>query len=124
MSSSNICVFVSLLQSYQNLAALDTPADTIKTRLQAGGNKYTGIVDCVRKTVAEEGLHAFSKGLIPRILIISPLFGITMMTLAKLQEVVRPYHRVPEPSVQEELTALRHARVDQIGTKLRTKYGL
>jgi acetoacetate decarboxylase len=50
--------------------------------------------------------------------------GITMMTLAKLQEVVRPYHRVPEPSVEEELTALRHTRVDQIGNKLRVKYGL
>jgi Na+/H+-dicarboxylate symporter len=56
-------------------AALDTPADTIKTRLQAGSGKYTGIVDCVKKTLAEEGVHAFTKGLIPRILIISPLFG-------------------------------------------------
>lgn len=60
-------------------AALDTPADTIKTRLQAGQGKYTGIVDCARKTWAEEGARGFGKGLVPRVLIISPLFGITMV---------------------------------------------
>jgi solute carrier family 25 aspartate/glutamate transporter 12/13 len=64
-------------------AFLATPADVIKTRLQAkseDGKKYNGIRDCFFRTLKEEGHRAFFKGAIPRILIISPLFGITLCT--------------------------------------------
>ncbi|RDD45795.1 Mitochondrial glutamate carrier 2 [Trichoplax sp. H2] len=57
------------------------PCDVIKTRLQAldkdtGKARYSGIVDCVRTTFKQEGITAFFKGCTPRIIVISPLFGI------------------------------------------------
>jgi len=66
-----------------------TPADVIKTRLQVKGQegvvKYKGIVDCFQRIVKEEGPRALFKGTIPRILIISPLFGITLGVYEVLQ---------------------------------------
>lgn len=47
-------------------AALVTPADVIKTRLQvvarAGQTTYSGLFDAARKIYAEEGFSAFWKG--------------------------------------------------------------
>jgi len=67
-----------------------TPADVVKTRLQVkqkeGGAKYTGVIDCFNRTIAEEGPRALFKGVIPRILIISPLFGITLFTYEMLKD--------------------------------------
>jgi len=75
-------ILLSGLASGVVSAFLATPADVIKTRLQAkseiGQVKYKGIIDCFNRTLAEEGATAFFKGAIPRILIISPLFGITL----------------------------------------------
>ncbi len=63
-----------------------TPADVVKTRLQnSSANTYSGVVDCAMKIAKNEGLLAFSKGLVPRILIISPLFGITL-TIYEIQQ--------------------------------------
>lgn len=43
-----------------------TPADVIKTRLQvaarAGQTSYTGVIDCFRKIMREEGFRALWKG--------------------------------------------------------------
>eukprot|EP01133_Synstelium_polycarpum_P019215 gene19215-23023_t len=64
-------------------AAASTPMDVIKTRVQVkpkpGDPIYNGIADCISKTLKAEGPKAFVKGLVPRIMIISPLFGITLM---------------------------------------------
>lgn len=47
-------------------AAIPTPADVIKTRLQVaartGQTSYNGVIDCVRKIYREEGGWAFWKG--------------------------------------------------------------
>jgi len=75
-------------------AYLATPADVIKTRLQAkseDGKKYHGIRDCFTRTLNEEGPKAFFKGAIPRVLIISPLFGITLT----FYEVMKMYFLPP-----------------------------
>ena len=58
-----------------------TPMDVVKTRLQVirsgqGEAMYTGFVDCVHKTYSNEGLRAFYKGAVPRMIVIAPLFGI------------------------------------------------
>ncbi|EFA81635.1 putative transmembrane protein [Heterostelium album PN500] len=64
-------------------ASFSTPMDVIKTRIQVkpkpGDPTYNGIIDCVQKTLKNEGPKAFTKGLVPRIMIISPLFGITLV---------------------------------------------
>ncbi|KAF2075017.1 hypothetical protein CYY_003669 [Polysphondylium violaceum] len=64
-------------------ASISTPMDVIKTRVQVkpgpGDPHYNGILDCINKTMKNEGPKAFCKGLVPRIMIISPLFGITLV---------------------------------------------
>jgi len=64
-------------------AAIATPPDVIKTRLQVkpqpGDPVYTGIADCFRQILKKEGPGAFFKGVTPRVLIISPLFGIALV---------------------------------------------
>ena len=66
-----------------------TPADVIKTRLQTmeTAAKYTGIADCASKIWREEGLKAFFKGAPQRALIISPLFGITLLVYEAQQRL-------------------------------------
>ncbi|KAE9334120.1 hypothetical protein PF008_g14120 [Phytophthora fragariae] len=60
-------------------AAICTPADVIKTRLQMKGSPYTGMMDCVRKVVAANGPKALMKGAGPRMMVQAPLFGITLV---------------------------------------------
>ena len=60
------------------------PLDVIKTRLQVlkrveGEPTYNGIIDCAVKVFKQEGITAFYKGAIPRIIVIAPLFGIAQM---------------------------------------------
>lgn len=60
---------------------LVNPFDVVKTRLQTltkgqGEVHYSGIADCFRKVMVNEGPKAFLKGALCRILVIAPLFGI------------------------------------------------
>ncbi|XP_009994449.1 PREDICTED: calcium-binding mitochondrial carrier protein Aralar1 [Chaetura pelagica] len=70
-------------------ASLVTPADVIKTRLQvaarAGQTTYSGVVDCFRKILREEGASAFWKGAGARVFRSSPQFGVTLVTYELLQ---------------------------------------
>lgn len=54
------------LQKGVPAASLVTPADVIKTRLQvaarAGQTTYSGVIDCFRKILREEGPSALWKG--------------------------------------------------------------
>ncbi|XP_067372415.1 electrogenic aspartate/glutamate antiporter SLC25A12, mitochondrial-like isoform X2 [Channa argus] len=70
-------------------ASLVTPADVIKTRLQvaarAGQTTYSGVIDCFRKILKEEGFRAFWKGAGARVCRSSPQFGVTLVTYELLQ---------------------------------------
>ncbi|XP_070770140.1 electrogenic aspartate/glutamate antiporter SLC25A12, mitochondrial-like isoform X1 [Enoplosus armatus] len=70
-------------------ASLVTPADVIKTRLQvaarAGQTTYSGVIDCFRKILKEEGFRAFWKGTAARVFRSSPQFGVTLVTYELLQ---------------------------------------
>ncbi|XP_074025739.1 calcium-binding mitochondrial carrier protein aralar1 isoform X3 [Leptinotarsa decemlineata] len=70
-------------------AALCTPADVIKTRLQvvarAGQTTYSGLLDAARKIYMEEGFSALWKGTTARVLRSSPQFGVTLVTYELLQ---------------------------------------
>jgi solute carrier family 25 S-adenosylmethionine transporter 26 len=48
--------------------AVTTPLDVVKTRLMTSPDSYTGVVQCVRKTIAEEGAMALLKGVEPRVM--------------------------------------------------------
>uniref|UniRef100_A0A914QCK4 Mitochondrial carrier protein n=1 Tax=Panagrolaimus davidi TaxID=227884 RepID=A0A914QCK4_9BILA len=86
-----ISLFLSALIAGVPAAALVTPADVIKTRLQvaarAGQTTYTGIIDCVKKMLKEEGFLAFWKGTIARVLRSSPQFAVTLLTYEMLQRL-------------------------------------
>lgn len=70
-------------------AALVTPADVIKTRLQvvarSGQTTYNGLVDAAKKIYKEEGFSAFWKGSVARVMRSSPQFGVTLVTYELLQ---------------------------------------
>uniref|UniRef100_A0A8C2I3R6 Solute carrier family 25 member 12 n=1 Tax=Cyprinus carpio TaxID=7962 RepID=A0A8C2I3R6_CYPCA len=70
-------------------ASLVTPADVIKTRLQvaarAGQTTYSGVIDCFRKILKEEGFRALWKGAGARVFRSSPQFGVTLATYELLQ---------------------------------------
>uniref|UniRef100_A0A8C5MQE1 Solute carrier family 25 member 13 n=1 Tax=Leptobrachium leishanense TaxID=445787 RepID=A0A8C5MQE1_9ANUR len=70
-------------------ASLVTPADVIKTRLQvaarAGQTTYSGVIDCFRKILREEGHRALWKGAGARVFRSSPQFGVTLLTYELLQ---------------------------------------
>lgn len=59
-----------------------TPTDVVKTRLQLKGGveKYRNIVNAYRVIIAEEGIKALYKGAIPRMIVVGPLFAITLLS--------------------------------------------
>ncbi|XP_036140109.1 calcium-binding mitochondrial carrier protein Aralar1 isoform X4 [Monomorium pharaonis] len=125
-------------------AALVTPADVIKTRLQVvareGQTTYNGLLDCAKKIYKEEGARAFWKGATARVFRSSPQFGVTLFTYELLQRLFvvdfggsRPTgseQKVPTMGVADEI---RSTNPDHIGgyqvalpifTGIETKFGL
>ncbi|KMT19607.1 hypothetical protein BVRB_1g012230 [Beta vulgaris subsp. vulgaris] len=70
--------------------AITTPLDVIKTRLMIQGStkQYTGIYDCVRTIMREEGSHVFMKGIGPRVLWIGIGGSIFFGVLEKTKQVL------------------------------------
>ncbi|KAH0955632.1 hypothetical protein HN011_000682 [Eciton burchellii] len=125
-------------------AALVTPADVIKTRLQVvareGQTTYSGLLDCAKKIYKEEGARAFWKGATARVFRSSPQFGVTLFTYELLQRLFvvdfggsRPSgseQKVPSTGVADEI---RSTNPDHIGgyqvalpifTGIESKFGL
>uniref|UniRef100_A0A7E5A194 Calcium-binding mitochondrial carrier protein Aralar1 n=1 Tax=Panagrellus redivivus TaxID=6233 RepID=A0A7E5A194_PANRE len=96
-------------------AALVTPADVIKTRLQvaarAGQTTYHGVFDCTRKIMAEEGPKAFWKGTGARVCRSSPQFAVTLLTYELLQRLFYVDFGGTRPSGSE--TSVPSTLVDQ-----------
>ncbi|CAB1339289.1 unnamed protein product [Coregonus sp. 'balchen'] len=60
------------------------PVDVIKTRIQtmtrgSREDTYSGVTDCIRKILHQEGPSSFLKGAYCRALVIAPLFGIAQV---------------------------------------------
>ncbi|KAJ3297930.1 mitochondrial aspartate-glutamate transporter agc1 [Blyttiomyces sp. JEL0837] len=76
-------------------AYLVTPADVIKTRLQVAARKgettYHGLMDAASKIMKEEGITAFFKGGVARVLRSSPQFGVTLAAYELLHTML-PFH--------------------------------
>ncbi|KAB5577128.1 hypothetical protein PHYPO_G00206380 [Pangasianodon hypophthalmus] len=105
-------------------ASLVTPADVIKTRLQvaarAGQTTYSGVIDCFRKILREEGFRAFWKGAGARVCRSSPQFGVTLVTYELLQRwfyIDFGGHRPTgsEPTPKSRISELPPLREDHIG---------
>lgn len=76
--------FISGCVAGSTAAVAVNPVDVIKTRLQSltrGSQEdtYSGVTDCIRKILRNEGPSAFLKGAYCRALVIAPLFGIAQV---------------------------------------------
>uniref|UniRef100_A0A914HB78 EF-hand domain-containing protein n=1 Tax=Globodera rostochiensis TaxID=31243 RepID=A0A914HB78_GLORO len=84
-------LFASAFIAGAPAAALVTPADVIKTRLQVaartGQTTYNGVIDCTRKILLEEGPSAFWKGAAARVCRSSPQFAVTLLSYELLQRI-------------------------------------
>uniref|UniRef100_A0A8D0A872 Solute carrier family 25 member 12 n=1 Tax=Sander lucioperca TaxID=283035 RepID=A0A8D0A872_SANLU len=105
-------------------ASLVTPADVIKTRLQvaarAGQTTYTGVIDCFRKIMREEGFRALWKGAGARMCRSSPQFGVTLVTYELLQRwfyIDFGGHRPSgsEPTPKSRISELPPINADHVG---------
>lgn len=72
-----------------------TPQDVIKTRLQTKSmeGRYSGVLDCGRKIIAEEGAGALFKGALNRMMVQAPLFGIALLAFELQKEQIRKVMR-------------------------------
>mmetsp|Transcript_7600 Transcript_7600/g.23044 ORF Transcript_7600/g.23044 Transcript_7600/m.23044 type:complete len:356 (-) Transcript_7600:1220-2287(-) len=80
-------------------AVIMTPVDVVKTRLmtqKAGEQVYSGIVSTFNRILQEEGAAALFKGLVPRILFLAPLAGITL----SVYEAIAKFMLTSKPSPQ------------------------
>jgi hypothetical protein len=91
-------VFFSGIFSGAIAAAAVTPMDVVKTRLQVikrqGDTQYRGQLDCyryftfTRTVLAKDGISGLFKGVVPRVLIVSPLFAITVLVYEFQQRIM------------------------------------
>ncbi|GAX80275.1 hypothetical protein CEUSTIGMA_g7713.t1 [Chlamydomonas eustigma] len=66
--------------------AITTPADVIHTRMQtSSASRYKGILDCMTQMWHEGGYRSFVKGIVPRMLLIPPVFAINLTCFETFQ---------------------------------------
>ena len=69
-------------------AGIVTPTDVVKTRLQLAGGKerYGNVLGAYSAIIRQEGFSALYKGAIPRMVVVGPLFGITLLAFEAQKE--------------------------------------
>jgi hypothetical protein len=60
-------------------SGLVTPADMVKTILQHPTPRYKNVGESVREITRDKGFTALYKGAVPRMCVVGPLFGITLL---------------------------------------------
>ena len=105
-------------------AGIDTPADTIKTRLQNGKIEYKGIVDCAVKTWQVDGARPFISGVMPRMLMCGPKYGTIMFVKEFLQGWFFPDKNSAFDVEQEDVDIIRRGRVSEDLRLARGRYGV
>lgn len=86
--NSMISVLVSGILSGAVAAGAVTPTDVVKTRLQLAGGKekYGNAANTYRTIVRDEGVLALYRGAVPRMVVVGPLFGITLLAFEAQKE--------------------------------------
>lgn len=74
-------------------AIIMTPVDVVKTRIMTqrvgAAVQYSGLVGTLKKIVAEEGAGTLMKGVLPRIMFLAPLAGITFSVYEAVAKNIR-----------------------------------
>ncbi|KAJ6652250.1 hypothetical protein lerEdw1_012938 [Lerista edwardsae] len=60
------------------------PYQVVRARLQDQHNRYSGVVDVMRRTWRKEGVHGFYKGMIPNVIRVTPACCITFVVYEKV----------------------------------------
>ncbi|CAN8069731.1 unnamed protein product [Agarophyton chilense] len=81
-------------------AILLTPIDVVKTRImtqRVGSTAYSGVIGTLQKIVREEGAATLMKGVIPRIVFLAPLAGITFSVYEAVAANIKKRKSIIEP---------------------------
>ena len=95
-------------------AIIMTPVDVVKTRIMTqrpGVQQYTSIIGTLQKIVAEEGAGTLMKGVLPRILFLAPLAGITFSVYEAVAANIKKRKSMielqPDATAMEDTNKLR-----------------
>lgn len=69
-------------------ATLTNPLDVVNNRLMTMPNIYNGIIKSFSKVIKKEGLTSLFSGVMPRIISLAPLTGITFAIYEKLNQLI------------------------------------
>nr|XP_056710441.1 mitochondrial folate transporter/carrier [Euleptes europaea] len=64
------------------------PYQVVRARLQDQHNRYSGVVDVIRRTWRKEGVHGFYKGIVPNVLRVTPACCITFVVYEKVSQLL------------------------------------
>ncbi|XP_042317938.1 mitochondrial folate transporter/carrier isoform X2 [Sceloporus undulatus] len=64
------------------------PYQVVRARLQDQHNKYSGVVDVIRKTWRNEGVHGFYKGIVPNVIRVTPACCITFVVYENVSHLL------------------------------------
>mmetsp|Transcript_20144 Transcript_20144/g.28369 ORF Transcript_20144/g.28369 Transcript_20144/m.28369 type:complete len:118 (+) Transcript_20144:69-422(+) len=68
---------------------LNNPVDFLKTRMQGvDSHKYTSTLDCLVKSVKDEGVNVLYRGVVPRLGRVIPGQGIIFMSFEMIQDFI------------------------------------
>ncbi|KAI5078699.1 hypothetical protein GOP47_0006370 [Adiantum capillus-veneris] len=81
--------------------AVFTPMDVVKQRLQLPGNAYQGVIDCIRRTLREEGIKAFYASYRTTVIMNAPYTATHFATYEAVKAGLKS--RWPEKSNEENL---------------------
>jgi len=73
--------FISSISSAILAVTFCTPADLVLTKYQSAaslGIRYNGVADCIKQTIASDGIVGLYKGWVPLFARVGPLFVINM----------------------------------------------
>jgi solute carrier family 25 aspartate/glutamate transporter 12/13 len=65
----------------------------LQAKTPPGQEPYKGVIDCFTRTVRAEGFRALFKGVLPRVMVISPLFGIALAVFELQKRIFAKYFK-------------------------------
>jgi solute carrier family 25 carnitine/acylcarnitine transporter 20/29 len=87
------------------------PFDTTKVKLQTS-SQYKGAMDCVRQTIAKEGVRGLYRGMATPLIFVTPLYAVCFWGYDVGQKLIRYGSSIPEGEplnlTQISIAGVRH----------------
>lgn len=87
-ASSQLKSFISGAAGGISLVLVGQPFDFVKVKVQTS-NEYKGAIDCIRKTVARDGIKGLYKGMLAPLIGITPLYSVCFWGYDLGQQLIR-----------------------------------